>query len=218
MKYSNAALMPFFIILLLAPVALAQDSDIQELPEPRIRGQIMRSLKNRVSVKGFKPEEMKERDLADVLWAAFGVADDRTGRRTAPSAFNAQEIDIYVLKSDGCFRYDAERHALVRLDSRDMRGVVATQSYAKSAPVHLVFVADYGRAAEAYPASFEREADAWARLHTGFLLQNVTIFCSSRNFANVVRSGGDEDALRDILKLENDQEIIVTQAIGYSPR
>ena len=198
--------------------ATVYGQDVVKLHQPKIRGQVMKALKNRTSIKGFKQKELPDKVLSDVLWAAFGVTDPKTGRRTAPSAFNAREIDIYVLKADGAYLYDAPEHGLRRVNAKDIRSIVARQNYAKTAPVHLVYVADYEKADAVYPASFGNDKDKWSMMHTGFISQNVILYCSIKGMSTVVRSFGNRASLRKGLRLRNSQEIIITQAIGYSPK
>ncbi|MBN1291845.1 MAG: SagB/ThcOx family dehydrogenase [Candidatus Latescibacteria bacterium] len=178
----------------------------------------MKSLKNRVSIKGFSTKDLPDQLLSDLLWSAFGVTSQKTGRRTAPSAFNAQEIDIYLLKYDGVYRYDAFQHGLDQIQTGDVRDLVAQQVYARSAPVQLVYVADYGRASKRYPSSYDEEIENWAMLHTGFIAQNVTVFCAVKGMCSVIRSFGNHEALRKAMKLNENQKIIITHAVGYSPK
>jgi len=205
-----------FILLLSAMISPASAQETIPLPAPKIRGEIMKTLRDRISVKGFNPKELSDSEIGEILWAGFGVANKGSGRRTAQSAFNACEIDQYVLRSDGVFRYDAEKHALRKIDSGDVRGLVARQAYAETAPVHIIYVADYDRARKVYPRSYEEEMKNWANMHTGFIAQNVVLYCSSKGMSAVVRSCGG-DSLRKALHLEDHQEIIISQAVGYAP-
>ena len=208
----------FLMVVMLFGSRPSTCQGLQKLPEPNIRGQVMKALKNRTSIKGFIQRKLSGQVLSDLLWAAFGVADKKTGRRTAPSAFNVQEIDIYVLKADGVFLYDAMGNGLKQLNSNDIRNSVASQNYAKSAPVHFVYVADYDRADTVYPESFGRNKEKWAMMHTGFICQNVILYCSTKRMSAVVRSFGSRETLRKERHLSDAQEIIISQAVGYSPR
>jgi len=206
------------IVLLMAGSVDVYGADTVALPRPRIRGQFMKSLKNHVTIKGFSTKDLTDQVLADVLWAGFGVSDQKTGRRTAQSAFNMQEMDIYVLSASGAYRYDAHTHALKTISGSDLRDIVATQPYAANAPVHLLYVADYGRAEKRVPDSYRERIPSWAMMHTGFIAQNVFIYCSINGMTSVVREVSGVDRLREALRLRDDQSLIMSQAIGYSPR
>jgi len=198
-----------------AGTAAAQE--VVPLPAPKIRGQVMKTLKNRISVKGFSAKELSDRNLGEVLWAGFGIADPVSGRRTAPAAFGSNEIDIYVLSADGVFLYDPAAHGIRRVGSEDVRGIVASQGYVKSAPVHLIYVADYDRAAKVYPSSYDDQMKSWAMMHTGFIAQNVVLYSSSHGMSAVVRSPGNVERLRAALKLPDNCEVVMSQAVGYVP-
>ncbi len=218
MMKAHRAMYQYLAIFMLLSITVAHSQATLKLPKPKIRGQVMKALKNRISIKGFSSRELSDQVLSDMLWAAFGINDTRTGRRTAPSAFNVQEIDIYVIKADGTYLYNASEHGLSVINTKDIRGLVATQEYAKSSPVHLVYVADYDKAKTVYPDSFEKGMERWAMMHTGFIGQNVIIYCAANKLTAVVRSFGNRETLRKELHLGENQEIIITQAVGYPPK
>lgn len=217
MSFSWVASGLFLISTLIAGNALSDDTVVM-LPKPKISGQVMKALGNRSSIKGFKAGELSDQTLSDILWAGFGIADKKTGKRTASTAFNARDIDIYVVRSDGVYRYDAELQAIRLIRAGDIRALLAGQNYVKSAPVHLLFVADYASARKVYPKSYETEMKNWALLHTGFIAENITLYCSVNRLSVVVRSVGNIETLTKELGLGVDQEILISQAIGHSPR
>ena len=69
--------------------------------------------------------------------------------RTAPSAVNWQEIDIYIATSDGLYLYDAKAHTLNPILAKDIRALTGYQPFVQDAPVNLVFVADFSRMGKA---------------------------------------------------------------------
>ncbi|MCE5249747.1 SagB/ThcOx family dehydrogenase [bacterium] len=209
--------LPVMLILLIAFSLQTSAQETITLPAPKIHGQLMKSLENRVSTKGFSPKELSDRTLSEVLWAAFGINNPRTGRRTAPSAFNTQEIDIYVLTARGAYRYNAKEQSLSLVSAKDIRSLVATQDYAKPASVQLLYVADYDRTRSKNNSDLRAQSESFAMLHTGCIGQNVYLYCASRGLATVIRSAGNANALRSELKLRENQQITVSQAVGYPP-
>jgi hypothetical protein len=87
--------------------------------------------------------------LSNLLWAAAGVNRPDTGKRTAPSARDWREIEIYVAMANGTYVYDPNAHALRRVLARDVRALTGKQDYVAGAPLNLVYVADHSRMAEA---------------------------------------------------------------------
>jgi SagB-type dehydrogenase family enzyme len=149
--------------------------------------------------------------LSNLLWAAAGI-NRPDGRRTAPSASNRQEIDIYVITADGLYLYEPKGHKLTGLLSGDQRALAGTQDYVKTAPVNLVYVADFAK----YGAQTPDEARfTYSGADTGFVSQNVYLFCASEGLATVVRAGIDRVALGKAIGLRPEQHIILEQPVGY---
>ena len=123
-------------VLLLAGMcsgAAAALPEIALLPPDKTRGTaVMQALSERKSSRVFAPEKLTRRDLSDLLWAANGV-NRPDGKRTAPSALNRQDIDVYAAFEEGVYRYDAPSHSLVPVAEGDVRPV--------KAPVVLLLVA-----------------------------------------------------------------------------
>jgi len=216
------------VLLILAVVLLpsvwrhtpgkAQDLSILKiadisLPIPRQAGgkPLLQSLKERQSTRAFADKELPDQLVADLMWAAFGINRENLGKRTAPSAQNMQEIEIYALRADGAYVYDPIANRLRAVAQGDWRRVAAAQGFAKSVPLVLAYVADRSKAATA-------STDDWRRysgVDTGFISQNVYLFCSSEGLATVVLGTVDRKALAATLRLPPEKEVILTQPVGY---
>jgi nitroreductase len=208
-----------FAGLLLAAALLAPAEPVPaaalELPPPRKTGglPLMEALARRASSREYDAREVPLGHLSSLLWAGFGV-NRPDGHRTAPSARNWQEVDIYVLLKEGAFLYDAKAHRLVPVLAGDARALAGTQDFAKTAPLTLVYVADLARMGSGSAA--EKEPMAW--VDTGFISQNVYLYCASEGLATVVRASVDKPALGAKLSLRPDQRIIVAQSVGFPKR
>jgi len=191
----------------------AQDLQPVVLPEPQInRGKpLMRVLKKRSSAREYSTQKLPLRELSNVLWAAFGVIHSESGKRTAPSAFNSREIDIYVTTAEGCYLYDADEHKLEPVVAEDLRELTGSQSFVKDAPVNLVYVADFSKM-RSMP---EDRKIFFSAADTGFISQNVYLYCASEGLATVVRGGIDTERLAQKMNLRQDQRIIFAQTVGY---
>jgi len=183
-----------------------------QLPKPQTDGgrPLMQLLKERKSVRKFSLEKIPLQVLSNLLWAAFGMTRP-DGKRTAPSARNWQETDIYVASEDGLYLYDAKGHILLPILKDDIRVMTGTQPYVKDAPINLVYVADYAKAG----TSPMEQKDLWTACDTGFIAQNVYLYCTSEGLSTVVRGLVDKPALAKAMKLRPDQKIILTQSVGY---
>jgi SagB-type dehydrogenase family enzyme len=205
------------LAVLLSPLAArAQELKLVPLPAPQLGGgkPLMQALKERTSARAFSPERLPVQVLANLLWAGYGVNRPETGGRTAPSANNSQETDIYVATADGLYVYEAKAHALRPILADDIRALTGRQAFVKEAPVNLVYVADLGRMTRAR----EEDRDFYASAHTGFLSQNVYLYCASEGLATVVRASIDRPALAKAMKLRPEQRITLSQTVGYPKR
>jgi len=189
----------------------AKTLKLVKLPQPRTSGgmPLMQALKERKSGRDYSQKKLSLQTLSDLLWAGFGVSR-ADGRRTAPSAANVQEIDIYIAKADGLFRYDAQGNSLELINSGDIRGLTGVQPFVKDAAVNLIYVADYSK-----KGRFGTQKDSWASMDTGFIAENVYLFCASEGLSTVARGLFGPDALSKAMKLRQDQKIMLTQSIGY---
>lgn len=183
-----------------------------KLPPPDTAGgmPLMQALKERHSSRSFSDKPIHPQVMANLLWAAFGV-NRPDGRRTAPSAMNWQEIDIYLATDGGLFLYDAAAHSIKVISHEDIRAKTGTQGFVKTAPVNLVYVADMSRVRRAE----DDNRMLWVGADCGFIAQNVYLFCASAGLACVVRGSIDKPALAKAMDLRPDQKIILSQTVGY---
>ncbi|MFB3918925.1 MAG: SagB/ThcOx family dehydrogenase [Candidatus Velamenicoccus archaeovorus] len=195
------------------PPAPALNDGRIELPPPQTDGgmPLMQALKERQSRRAFSDRELSLQTLSDLLWAAAGVNRPDTGGRTAPTAMNKQEIDIYVALKDGLFLYDAKNNLLVSVLSQDIRAMTGEQSFVKDAPVDLIFVADHQK----MEGMTGEQKDFYGATDTGFISENVYLFCASAGLATVVRGWFNKLTLTKMMKLRPSQTIVLAQTVGY---
>jgi SagB-type dehydrogenase family enzyme len=201
------------MVLLLLPCGLmAQDLKPINLPRPDTTGgkPLMASLKERKSARSFSHEKLPVRLLSNLLWAAFGV-NRPDGHRTAPSAMNWQEIDVYVAMEEGTYLYNAVDHTLLPVLKDDIRDKTGVQSFVKDAALNLIYVADLAKTKRSSPD----DRDLFTGADCGFIAQNVYLYCASEGLATVVRGSIDRAALTKVLNLKADQKIILAQTVGY---
>jgi len=201
-------------LLLTLPIFIyAQELQPIKLPPPKMEGgkPLMQALKERKSTRGFSSQELPLEVISDMLWAADGINRPESAHRTAPSAMNLQEIDIYLAKADGLYLYDAKAHMLMPVASGDIRVLTGSQAFVKDAPVNLIYVADFSKMSRVS----SEDRDFYAAADTGFISQNVYLYCASFGLATVVRGSIDKPALAKAMKLRPDQKIILAQTIGY---
>ena len=199
-----------FSLLIFSCVAVAQDLQPVVLPKPQTDGgkPLMQALRDRASQREFAPDALPPQVLSNLLWAAWGVSRPESGKRTAPSAMNRQEMDVYVATADGLYRYEAKEHRLQPVTKEDMRALTGTQTYVGTAPVNLVYVSRAGGG-----SAEDQVINGGA--HAGFISENVYLFCASEGLATVVRGSINREALAKAMQLGPGQKIILAQTVGY---
>ena len=211
----NALRLAAALTVLTAAGVTAQEPKTVALPKPQITGgkPLMQALNERMTRREFSPEKLSPQMLSNLLWAAFGI-NRPDGRRTAPSASNMQEIDLYIVMADGVYVYDAKAHALQLSLKQDVRAATGSQPWIATAPLNLVYVADYAKMGK----RSDEDKRFYSGTDTGFVAQNVYLFCASEGLATVVRGGIDRPAMEKALKLRPDQHVVLAHTVGYPPK
>ena len=212
MKRTSGIFIQILLIMFVSLGLNAQDLRPITLPHPDTSGgkPLMEALKLRKSSRSFGAEKLSKQQISNLLWAAFGI-NRPDGHRTAPSAMNWQEIDVYVAMEDGLFLYDAKSHVLNPILKEDLREKTGTQAYVKEAFINLVYVADLSKTKRAS----QDDQSLYTGADCGFVAQNVYLYCASEGLATVVRASIDREALGKELKLRPEQKIILAQSVGY---
>ena len=187
-------------------------ADTIVLPDANTSGgmSLMQALARRQSQREFAPEPLPLPVLSNLLWAAAGLNRPALGGRTAPSALNAQEVDVYVALPAGLYRYAALGHALHLVRATDVRRVTGYQDFVDTAPLDLIMVADYSRM-KLVPVA-QRMAYAYAC--AGAMAQNVYLYCASEDLATVIRAWLDREALSKAMGLGTEQQVLLSQTVG----
>lgn len=182
------------------------------LPPPSMKGgrPLMETLKDRKTEREFAVKPLSEQTLSDLLWAASGINRPESGLRTSPTTRNCQEIDIYVAMQSGLYIYEPKENVLVKLSGDDIREATGKQPFVKDAPVNLIFVLDKDKA-----ANLGEKAEFYGACDTGYISQNVYLFCASEGLATVARGWFDENVLSEAMKLPENKKIILAQTVGY---
>ncbi len=165
-------------------------------PSKKRGATLQEALWNRKTVREWSQKELSKQDLSDLVWAAVGV-NRPDGKRTAPTAMNRQEVKIYVLTQKAAYCYDAAGHKLDPIADGDYRmGCRGNQ-----APVDLVLVVD--------------EDWRWAGADSGYVAQNIYLFCAANDMGTVSVGMDDNASLRKVLKLSDKQAFVMHNPVGY---
>jgi nitroreductase len=199
-------------ILAAAPSLAATDPTVRELPPPRTEGgkPLIQALRQRRSIREYSDRPLPAQVLSDLLWAAFGI-NRPSGDRTAPYWRHIMVIEVYAAMADGVWLYEPKRHVLLPHSRVDIRAQTGLQDFVANAPLNLVYVAR-GERMQDISANERR---LYASVDTGFIGQNVYLFCASEGLATVFRGAVDYEKLNRTMQLETDQFVTFAQTVGY---
>ena len=199
--------------------SFAEELSPIKLPPPDLKGgkSLMQALQERRSSRDFSTKKLPVKVLSNLLWSACGINRPDSGKRTAPSAVNWQEIDVYIAMEEGLYLYDAKSHSLQPILKSDLRRETTrflqpSRSSVAGAPLQLIYVADYSKMGF-YIGKEEKKF--YSAADTGFISQNVYLYCASEGLATVVRGMVDKDALAKAMNLRNNQQVVLVQTVGY---
>jgi nitroreductase len=208
----STALLALAALLWTVPALFAQELKPIQLPKPQITGgmPLMQALAQRQTIRAFADKPLPLQTLSNLLWAAFGVNRPRTVKpglgRTAPSAMNKQEVELYVVLAQGVYVYEAENNLLRLVVAGDLRAKMGAPP-AGQAAVTLVYVAD--------------SKLNYAQVDVGFIGQNVYLFAASEGLnAWFYALHGQQDAttVGAALKLPEGKSPLYGQSVGYPPK
>ena len=211
MKKQFLTVLVFLVGFGIPVLAKGPAKEIKLLQPDYLKGKpVLQTIKDRHSSREFADRQLDIQTLSELLWAAGGI-NREDGRRTFPTAMNAQEIDIYVFMKDGVYLYVPQENKLVLVLSGDKRTATGNQAFVADAALNIVYVSDLEK--------IRGSDDNWKMLMTavniGHSSENVYLYCASADLACVVRAFIDGPAVANLLKLKDSQRIIIGLSVGY---
>ena len=190
----------------------AEEAKTVALPPPRSTGgkPLIEALMLRRSTREYSDRPLPQQVMSDLLWAAFGV-NRPSGDWTAPYWRHIMVIDVYASMADGVWLYDPKQHALVPHARDDIRVQTGQQDFVGTAPLNLIYVA-HGERMQDISADDRR---LYASVDSGFIGQNVYLFCASEGLATVFRGALDTAKLGKTMQLGAGQFVTFAQTVGY---
>ncbi|MDO9541751.1 MAG: nitroreductase family protein [Kiritimatiellia bacterium] len=201
-----------FVLSFVIAGAAEQKLEPIKLPAPQMdKGHpLMQALKSRQSLRNISPDKLPLQEMGNILWAARGINRPESGKLTAPTPSNMQELDVYVALPEGLYLYDAKEHILAPMLNEDLRPFAGKQKFVQTAPVVLIYTADFDKMTKAS----EENKIFYSATDTGFISQNVYLYCASEGLATVVIGMVDKPQLHEKMKLRPAQHVILTQPVG----
>ncbi len=170
----------------------------------------MNALRERCSTRKFSNKEFTPQEISDLLWAANGVNRPETGGRTAPSACNRQDIDIYIALKSGVYLYNFKEQKLDKKIDVDVRADISTQAFVKEAPLCLIFIADLAKT-----CGDDSSKIIYSAADAAYISENVYLYSASENLATVILGMVNRSFLSNKLLLRKEQKVIFAQPVGF---
>jgi SagB-type dehydrogenase family enzyme len=209
----------FFYFQDLSRHAIAQEENSEaaviKLPPPKLDGPVSveKALSQRRSIRTYKDEPLGLAQVSQILWAAQGITDPESDKRTAPSAMASYFLELYLISGDvtdlspGMYRYRPEGHELEVMTKGDIKAKLVEkvgQAPVKNAPVVLVIAGDSERS----------KRPEWMYLEAGHAAQNVYLQAVPLNLGTVVMAGFNPEELKKALNIPKGEEPIYTMPLG----
>jgi nitroreductase len=210
-RQASSGILASATLVAASTLTVAQEQPL-DLPPPRSEGgqPLTATLRLRRSTREYSDRPLPVQVLSDLLWAAFGI-NRPSGDRTAPYWRHVMVMDIYVAMADGVWLYEPKVHTLLPHLKDDIRAQTGLQDFVATAPLNLVYVAHGERMVD---VSAE-ERRLYASVDSGFIGQNVYLFCASEGLATVFRGAVDYPRLARTLQLPDQQFVTFAQTVGY---
>lgn len=205
--------------ILIAALAFASLVNINaqdiKLNEPVKTGgiSVMEAFAKRQSSSEFSDKELSIQDLSNLLWAANGI-NRENGKKTAPSAQNSQDIDVYVALPNAVYKFDAQANNLILISEGDYRGLAGGKKDNPLPPSILYIVADASTYKPSAYNSIEHITDM-NKVDAGIVSQNISIFCSGMGLGTKPRAQMNHAELKKVLKLSDSQTLMLNHPVGY---
>jgi hypothetical protein len=206
-------------------LSVSQELQPIVLPVPEKDGgkSVLASLLERKTTRTISSKELPLQIISNLLWAAFGVNREAAGfgkkGRTAPSASNSQEIDLYVALPGGVYIYDALNNKLLPIAEGDFRFRSGRRGGSATAPLNIFYIADLSRY-DLGPTQPDRaigDAEVQKSYYytdTGFIAQNVYLYAASTGLAAWFHNCDKENTVKEF-KLKPTQKVLFAQTVGY---
>jgi len=201
-----------FIVCVFSLYSSAYSEKDVILPTPQKNGgkPLLECLQERSSTREFSEKELSLQEISNLLWAAWGYNRDK--HRTAPSAHNYQEIELYLITKDYIYKYIAEDNYLKIVATGDLRYASGKQEFAQNAPLNIAFVSDKSKFKV---GTDEQNMKITSAYSTGYISQNIYLYAASAGLGTIIRGFFDNEELTKVLKLNEMQFITLVQTIGY---
>ena len=179
-----------------------------DAPPKALKADVMDALQNRKSAKSFTEKVVSFKEIGNILWAANGINRPESGDRTAPSALNQQDVELYVFTTQAAYKYDPKAHAMNLVVEGDHPALFTERM---KTPVIILLVSDVSKFTHG-DAESQKMTGA---MDAGIVSENISIYCAGAKIDTRVRASMDKTGLQKLLGLNEKQIPMLNHAVGY---
>jgi SagB-type dehydrogenase family enzyme len=194
-----------------------------KLPSIEVRGDLLRTIMERRSIRRYSHKPLNLKQLSLLLWSSYGCIDQGCRRRTVPSAGATYPMEIYVFirrngvenVGPGMYYYEPERHVLIlrrRGDySEELYRACLHQRWVRDAPVNIVVTSLY----EKTTAWYGERGFRYIFIEAGHIGQNIYLVATLLGLGTVGVGAFIDDEVRRIIGLSDKYLVIYILPVGY---
>lgn len=208
----------FFVVVFLLFTSLTAEAEKTiQLPQPKFVGEmsVEESILRRRSERGFDGKELTIQQISQLLWSAQGITDQQWGFRAAPSAGSLYPLTIYLLKSDGVFRYVPDGHKLIQTITEDRRHSIVRaslgQGFIAEAPLVIVIAANF----RILEAKYGQRAYRYLNMEVGHVAENIHLQAVALGLASCPVGAFWDDVIAKVLEFPGTQDPFYIIPVGY---
>ncbi len=186
------------------------------LPQPVFQSKVSieECLLKRRSIRSFKYRKLTLQEISQLLWAAYGVTEQKNMFKTTPSAGATYPLEIYYLIEDGIYHYLPEEHAVELVKKGDFRkelvSSVLFQEFVFDASINIIICAVYERTTLYYGNRGVR----YVHFEVGHCAQNVCLQAISLGLDSVCIGAFDDKKLKSLLSAIGSVEPLYVISVG----
>ncbi|SFF90710.1 SagB/ThcOx family dehydrogenase [Prevotella sp. KH2C16] len=204
-------LLMMMAFVLMGMSAMAQDVIPLPTPDKNVEMSLFTALQRRRSVREYASRPIDLPTLSRVLWAACGISQPESGKITAASAMNRQDIQVYVCGEKGAYLFHPATNELTKVCGKDLRASLAgSQKGVATAPCFLLLVSDQAK------FGGRGQGETFGAMDAGYVSQNIYLACTSLGLGTVARYGMDRDTLKRELGLADTQVMELNHPVGWT--
>ncbi len=209
----------FLLLFFLSTLFCQKGGSMEEimLPQPIVKSEVSleECIGERRSVRRYQSRQIGLDEVGQLCWAAQGITDEKKGFRAVPSAGATYPLELYLVRSDGLFRYVPKMHKLVKLKDLDLRGILAKaaldQKFIEEAPLSFVIAAEYERTTRRYG----ERGKMYVHMEVGHAAQNIHLQAVALGLCSVPVGAFYDEKVGKMLSLPEEEVPLYIIPVGY---